>query len=346
MQNQFNYQSFLTYIVLALIVAIMIHLLFKMFYAKRNENMSLLTPREAKTKSCNLTPTTRMISDGDDDVYSTEVGKGYNGVPDRFNSPTDPYDNRYNNYDDYNSTIESDIKTKYMKNGAYRTRHVKALNTDYNDNLDSDSYVAEDDSFLDSEINQADQISGVANRTPNYSECTSCENENTYEKEFLLNNNEPCPANPQKYSRTKLQEYRDSVFNFRNKINQTSHGVDAVDIINEKYLSNNGEIGVANPNAEEGQKICDVYDAMTADQFKQQNNILPKLDNINMSPQFKAKAGNASYYTKDNWVYKQDRVMNGGAFIDDVVGYGDNNINNSGMGMNSDMDYQMAVNYN
>ena len=45
--EQFNYQSFLTYIVLAFIVAVTIHLLFKMMYRNRSLKKNELVKNES-----------------------------------------------------------------------------------------------------------------------------------------------------------------------------------------------------------------------------------------------------------------------------------------------------------
>jgi hypothetical protein len=242
------------------------------------------------------------------------------------------YDKQVNNY--LQNNYDSDHHDKHIKRSVY------GINKNYNDNRDDEhqDYYNNDDEY--DEDSMTDEITGINGKTPNYVECKNCEYDNTYSREFFLNNEMPCPIQPINYTDNELQNYRDDFFNFRNKTYQTSHGVDAIDILNEKILAGEGEFGV-NKNMKKGQKISEIYDGMMASQYQrpdiQNPNTIhgqPNYDEISMAPRFKMNGGNGAYYTKDSWLYKNDRIMNGGEFYDGITG------------SDGDMSRHMAISYN
>jgi len=339
MEDTFNYQSFLTYIVLAFIAAITIHLLFKIYYVPKehfivNDRMTDLNILDASYAIKNsILP--------DDDTH-TKIHKSRRldkyDIPAKNNS--DDSSNSYK-YDSprYDADFFEDIDIKHQQNKKKKNKNPKnygthkrystLINKNYNDNINYvDTGITDPDNYADDHI---DEITGIGAKTPNYTDCVSCGSDNTYVKEFVLNNNEPCPTIPKKFTNEDLQNYRDDFFNFRNKINQSSEGVNPIDILNERILAGQGDLADMNdPNNPvklggnaQGQKISELYDSLTANSYGPYHEncmISPNFDTINMSPQYKKYVGNGEYYTRDNWAYEKDRIMNGGAFFNDVTG--------------------------
>lgn len=291
---QFDYQTFLTYIVVAIIAAIVIHLCFKLYMSKKIAN-STHEPMCSINKSNNST--TNDVNDNHDNNNANaknDIAAFYNG-------------------------INKKLSKKYPR----RTMYSKVKNNNYNDNI---NYLpplppSADDNII--------ELAGISQQTPEFTACTSCDHENTYTKEFLLADKEQCPVNPKYFSETDIQRYRNQFVNFRNNINQSSTDLnpDPVDLINLRILEGNGDV----TDNMIGQKISDIYDALTTGQIKAQ------IDDVGNSPDYQMRGPNAMYYTEDQWVYKNDRVMNGAAFMNnpmtDVTGY------------DSNADYPMATNY-
>lgn len=174
-----------------------------------------------------------------------------------------------------------------------------------------------DDSRSTYEYNKNDNVVGISNRTPNLVGCTTCDINNTYTKEFMMDENVSCPTKAPPYSREKLQGYRDNFFDFRSHLWQQSSGVDAVDRMNEQLYLGDGDL----PKSKLGKNISDVYDSLTKDKYHKDHCVLSQnLDDINKSPQYVMPATLGDYYTRDDWVYNEDRVMNGGLFYDGVSG--------------------------
>lgn len=344
--SRFNYQSFLTYIVLALIAAVVIHLMFKMFIKPNKtvvhkEKMTDIGPLTDKKKcsTCNIDNISNTNNDSKYDYYNNiandmsatiELNKA---VPNTSNtrgtidsdqiggandSDSDDYglDNSYGSGSsrDYVGdvyTCKSNIKNKQ-----------NLIKKSSDDKIDWNA--------------QMDEITGLASKTPNFTDCRNCEHENTYTREFYMNNQQPCEQYNKPLSDREQQNYRDSFFNFRNYTWQDSHGVDAIDIMNAEYISqiNKGsEIMAPNNDKGQGYKIGDIYDAITTNTYRPKDMMIsPNYDNITMSPQYKMKASNGDFYTDDNWLYKKDRVMNGGEFYDGISGF------------SSDRDQPLAIN--
>jgi len=151
-------------------------------------------------------------------------------------------------------------------------------------------------------------------------------NYNTYIKEFIYGDKIPDDTPETKFSKNDMQNYRDDFCNFRNKTNYLSNNIDTTEIINESVLRNNGEFGAIDKDITVGTKISDIYDAYTDNHYKtNSNNIAPSYDNLK---QYKMNGNDGSIYTNDNWMYDTDNVMNGGEFLDNIVGTNNNNSEN------------------
>jgi hypothetical protein len=156
-----------------------------------------------------------------------------------------------------------------------------------------------------------DLISGISNKTPKSIGCITYDANNTYVKEFIMNDNVSCPVIKQPYSKEDLQNYRDKFFDFRSHIWQQSADVDPVDRINEKILSGNGDLF----GSKSGKKISNIYDSLTGDRIHKKHCMAVNLDNISTS-QYKIQETLNDYYTKNNWMYNSDCVSNNTLFDD------------------------------
>lgn len=303
-----DYQVFLTYIVLALIVAITIHILFKAFYScnykKSNEgfigpyqrdslkNIHNIQMDNSDTVSTNSNYETKISRYNDKDKY---YSSGCNSEPDVDGISKLPP--TYNSLDN-SQTLENKIPNNLMPDEP------------------KSSYEYSDD-----------YIGGISNRTPNLIGSASCDINNTYANDFLMDENVLCPTKAPTYTREELQKYRDNFFDFRSHLWQQSAGVDPVDRMNAMLLSGDGDL----PGR--GRKISDVYDSLTGDRIHKEHCVMVQnLDNITMSPQYRMPGTLGDYYTKDNWIYNYDHVMNGALFYDNVAG------------VDPLMDSQMAIN--
>ena len=362
MQKQFNYQSFLTYIVLALVAAVLIHLMFKFYVTPKpnnklyNENMTNINNNNRKS-GCRSCVKPNPDPDNDKfDYYTNPVTVDSDDNSLLMNN-RDNRDN-WDNVDNTDNTELSGISYGPSYGSGDDSDNIFSNNNNNNNNNDNnDNYACAKKiknkqnrikNSADNKIDwnaQMDEITGIASKTPNYPDCRVCESENTYTREFYLNNEQPCEPKIDKLSDNQQQGYRDNFFNFRNYTWQTSHGVDAIDLLNSEYLSTSGNMfnpttdknstyNRENQNITNGNKIMDVYDAITTDTYKTKDMMIsPNYDNITMTPQFKRTASNGDYYTDDMWLYKKDRVMNGGEFYDGVSGF------------SSDKDVPQALSY-
>lgn len=340
MEDTFNYQSFLTYIVLAFIAAITIHLLFKIYYVEKehfiyNDRMTDSNIRHASYAIKNpILPNDnthqKIRKSRRLDKYDVPAKNNSDDSSNSYKHDSPRYNADFFEDADIKHQLNKNKKNKNPKNFGHHRRYLTLKNKNYDtDNIDYvDTGITNPDNYADDHI---DEISGIGATTPNYIDCVSCGIENTYVKEFVLNNNEPCPVMPKELTNEDLQNYRDDFFNFRNKINQSSEGLSVTDVLNERILAGNGDLSDMNdPNNPiklsknaQGQKISDLYDSLTANAYGPYHEncmVSPNFNSTNMSPQYKKYVGNGEYYTRDNWAYEKDRIMNGGAFFNDVTG--------------------------
>lgn len=226
---------------------------------------------------------------------------------------------QYITIDSNNLVNNSD--TKLSTNGVEINRYNtsksscnESVNSQSSDNQIPNNLMSNDfDSVYD--YVDDDYINGISNKTPNLIGSTTCDVNNTYTKEFLMDNDILCATEIKPRSKKDLQDYRDNFFGFRSHVWQNSAGVDPVDRLNEKILSGDGDL------SQNGKKISDIYDSLTGDRIHKKHCIMtPNLDNITMSSQYKMPGSLGDYYTKDNWIYNYDHVMNGALFYDNVSG--------------------------
>jgi hypothetical protein len=108
----------------------------------------------------------------------------------------------------------------------------------------------------------------------------------------------------------KLEDYQNEFFNFRNKVNNTSHTVDNIDNMNQRIIAE-----IRGENQTNGKTIKDVYDSLFDKTMIDQN-----VDDVTKLSQYKTEANDGTCFTDDHWLYENDDVSNGGYFMDNVVG--------------------------
>lgn len=292
-----DYQVFLTYIVLALIIAITIHIIFRAFYSCYYKN----TNNEG---FCDINKQNNLQNQDQCTVYNMNLSNDIN--------------------DDTTRSTMSSISTSNIDNIPNNLMSDESKH-------EYDQHDHEYDHQFDNNNDQFDNdyIVGISNKTPKLIGCTSCDVNNTFIKENLMDNSINCPTQEKHYSNEQLKDYRNNFFGFRSHVWQESAGVDPVDKINERILNGDGDISKSRC----GEKISDVYNSLTKDSVHEKHCVMSQnLDNISMIPQYKMQGSLGDFYTRDNWMYNYDHVMNGALFYNGVSG------------MDPLMNDQMAIN--
>lgn len=172
--------------------------------------------------------------------------------------------------------------------------------------------VAVDDNKLTADVKR-----GEAASTPPGMGCPVQKNDDDVDgfiRRSLLQNAKVCKAKPD--DREDLEKYRNDFFGFRNSINQTSHSDDMVDRINDMYLSGNSDIS----RNHKGVAIKDLFDGLTKGNDVQENQCIrmPHVDSVTQDGHYKRQGFRGETYTRDNWVYDQEKVNNGGEFYGNI----------------------------
>ncbi len=119
----------------------------------------------------------------------------------------------------------------------------------------------------------------------------------------------------------KILDYQDNYLDFRSKINQESNtSIDLVDKINELYLSGNSDIS----RSHNGMAIKDLFKTLTSDNKPNETNyscikVPTEIDVIAKEARYKVPEANGMAYTQDLWQYEDEKVQNGGAFMENVL---------------------------
>lgn len=120
--------------------------------------------------------------------------------------------------------------------------------------------------------------------------------------------------------RVNVKKYNNDFFKFRDFTEQNSSiRYDAVDKINNLTLS--GELSKLGANS--GAKIKDIYDALTSNDinlYKKPCVRLPFFDDINPDGYSYQPGTPGMQLTPDDWNYNREKVLNGGQFMENIVG--------------------------
>jgi len=138
------------------------------------------------------------------------------------------------------------------------------------------------------------------------------ENNKLYVQKKLLGSSEICPNKPQ-----TQKEFHDDFFNFRDlTYRNSSMYKDSVDKIQDLYLSGNLSDARTYPNM----KIKNLYDEATRgpNLYERSCVRLPKFDNINPEGWYMNYGTPGMSLTRDNWKYKNEKIMNGGEIVNGI----------------------------
>jgi len=361
-------KSLLIYTIIALIVAITIHFLFVTFKLYSKENMTnicsdiyLFNNQNKNKLSCsslsnsydytekdNIYPLDFAMND--DNVNEINLYAGNNMIEndsvkgkeeiEHFNNdsvsevgPVTPINAKL-----YSNTNSKNNRSEIIKYNQSASNHIQ-------NKVGVNNFMNDGDNFLDKKVGKITPVNivGTANKTPNLSTCISCDSENTWTKEFISPNTEICSPPSRKYSQKDLQNYRDSFFGFRDNTNQMGAEPDPVDRINLRYLEGDGDVTkTVDENIVFGEKISDVFDSIAGGprnrdkgmkQYKETCVQSPEIQKTLTSPDYFMNGMTSSYYIPDEWVYKYDKMMNGGTFYNNVIAHKTSN------------DYPMMINY-
>lgn len=153
--------------------------------------------------------------------------------------------------------------------------------------------------------------------------CTVCDNDvqvDDYLRRNLLSHANICDKDKinKDTDRDTLEKYRNDFFGFKNSVNQTSNTDDMVDRVNDLYLSGNADIS----RNHKGVAIKDLFDGLTKGPDIYNGNCVraADLDSITQEPAYKSNGFRGEAYTRDNWVYGEEKVTNGGSFYENIYG--------------------------
>lgn len=328
-----KWEDFLVYIIVALIVVVVIQLAFKLYSRTEAEAMSILKPLDYNKNLDKMNdfnyprreeyPYSYALSN--DNV--NKIDEYYKKIPpNKIINPTKNTNYKSKDYP-YQFALNNDNINKIdlaYDSGLNSTKQIERFsgNERYDDyakfRLPKISDKIRTDDYTGNEVLENERVLGVSNITPDISPCISCDYENTYTKEFAAGGQTFCPVKPHKYSRSELQNYRDDFVGFRTNTMQDSNaGDDPVDRLNEQYLNNNGSY--VKPSGKPV-KIQEMFDNLTKRKYPDNCVLMPDIDNISREPEYISRGFNGNYYLPNDYVYKYDRIMNGGLFFDDVVG--------------------------
>lgn len=105
------------------------------------------------------------------------------------------------------------------------------------------------------EVEAFGSIGKIRRRCPVQNDDTDAD---TFIRQSLVSGKKLCNTISE-YDNHQLANYRDTFFNFRNKIWQTSNNIDTVDKLADMYLSGNSDVA----RGYKGQKISDLFNTIT-----------------------------------------------------------------------------------
>lgn len=157
--------------------------------------------------------------------------------------------------------------------------------------------------------NMADVELGNVDKS-NCTVCKTSEQVDDYVRESLLHSAKVCKEE-NVLTPEEVNRHRNDYISFRNGVFQPSNGVDAVDKINDLYLSGNTDI----TRNFKDMKIKDLYDYVTKNNFSSSSD---KKEAFNNNSDLIIAGSRGDFLAKDNWVYEDEKVMNGGEFMDGI----------------------------
>jgi hypothetical protein len=279
----------LNYIILALIVAIIIHLLFraaKSFCNKEGMDSNNINYDNSQ-KHVHWSPTVENVGD---DTKFEENCEGCQYAP--LSTPSNiPLTNNIEGMDSVTASLQPEKEVKQENSGDLQNRiqqHQQGQTYTNESHMGELSYTNVSSSCpIDITTKEVD----------------------AYVHDFVLGNKSVCKT-PKSLEEDQVNSYREKFFGFRNNTWENSHHNDMVDMVNHMYLDGNSDIS----RNHKGQSIKDIFDNLTngPNLYTRQCARTIDADNINKVGCYKENGYDGQTYTNDTWVYEEDRAMNGG----------------------------------
>jgi len=323
----------INYILLALLVAVLLHLIFK--------NSNCLC--EKKEQMTCTKPTNSINSPDYDNKFNSNTVTNNNWF-DRVNIDKNNKQNVDNskdkinvfydvNNDKYNNILSDflgDVPDGQIGHANRNETHDRLYGMGSLERVDYDVK----DNSNNNETNETHDTTGLSNFDSGKSIGTnySCSNLNNtdanvdnYIKEYALYRRSLCINQNNKdtsYDKKDIDIYRQNQLEFNNNINRSSSGVDMVDKVNELYLAGNGDCA----KRLQGKTIAEAYDQMTKIYKADNENtclIKPEIDRASLGTHYMKPGHNSGTYISHQLRYNTDDVNTGGVFYDGIEGYDD-----------------------
>jgi len=323
----------INYILLALLVAVLLHLIFK--------NSNCLC--EKKEQMTCTKPTNSINSPDYDNKFNSNTVTNNNWF-DRVNIDKNNKQNVDNskdkinvfydvNNDKYNNILSDflgDVPDGQIGHANRNETHDRLYGMGSLERVDYDVK----DNSNNNETNETHDTTGLSNFDSGKSIGTnySCSNLNNtdanvdnYIKEYALYGRSLCINQNNKdtsYDKKDIDIYRQNQLEFNNNINRSSSGVDMVDKVNELYLAGNGDCA----KRLQGKTIAEAYDQMTKIYKADNENtclIKPEIDRASLGTHYMKPGHNSGTYISHQLRYNTDDVNTGGVFYDGIEGYDD-----------------------
>jgi hypothetical protein len=159
---------------------------------------------------------------------------------------------------------------------------------------------------------------GPSNENVGCTVCSTDQSVDDYIRGSLLANAQVCKPRRQ-FNKEEVEKYKDDFFSFRNSVWQNSNGGDdLVDRINYLYLAGNTDVS----RNHKGLRIKDMFDDLvkSTELYGKPCVRMPSVDNLTKDGHYLNKGFRGDSYVRDNWVYGEEKVANGGEFYDDIRG--------------------------
>ena len=316
----------INYILLALLVAVLLHLIFKNSncLCEKKEQMTCTKPTNSINSPDyinNSNSNTITNSNWFNRVKVNEPNK------DNVNKDNANKDNANNvNKDKYNNIL-SDFLGDVPDGQIGHANRIESHDILYGmGSLDRIDHDVKDNETHDT-TGLSDFDSGKSIGT-NYS-CSNLNNTDAnvdnYIKEYALYGRPLCVNQNNKnttYDKKDIDIYRQNQLEFNNNINRSSSGVDMVDKVNELYLAGNGDCA----KRLQGKTIAEAYDQMTKIYKSDNQNtclIKPEIDRASLGTHYMKPGHNSGTYISHQLRYNTDDVNTGGVFYDGIEGYDD-----------------------
>jgi hypothetical protein len=168
----------------------------------------------------------------------------------------------------------------------------------------------------------------VSSETPNGCQVNKADREvGEYMRNMILDNQHYCGTKSSEENHKKPDNFAKEFFSFRDQLWQDSHQNDMTEKVVRMYLEGNTDV----INKLSGKRIKDVYDDMTKHNSPYQRNCVrvPDYDDSTHDTYYTAPGAQNRSFKKDNWIYQNEKVINGGAVDSNLYPFDPESSNNS-----------------